>query len=32
MGRGEYFARFELVDPNGVMLAVADSQKFPGLG
>ena len=29
--RGEYFARFEIVDPNGVMLAVADSQKFPGL-
>ncbi len=31
VARGEYFARFELVDPSGVMLAVADSQKFPGL-
>ena len=29
--RGECFARFEIVDPNGVVLAVADSQKFPGL-
>jgi hypothetical protein len=28
---GQYFARFELVDPKGVVLAVADSQKFPGL-
>ncbi len=31
VARGEYYARFELVDPSGVMLAVADSQQFPGL-
>jgi hypothetical protein len=31
VARGEYFARFEIVDPDGVMLAVADSRKFPGL-
>jgi hypothetical protein len=28
---GQYFARFEIVDEDGTMLAVADSQKFPGL-
>ena len=31
VARGQYFARFEIVDPDGVVLAVADSQKFPGL-
>jgi hypothetical protein len=31
VARGAYFARFELVDPNGIVLAVADSQRFPGL-
>ena len=29
--RGEAFARFELLDPDGVVLAVADSPKFRGL-
>ncbi len=28
---GQYFARFEIVDADGVVLAVADSQKFPGI-
>ena len=29
--RGLCFARFELLGPNGVVLGVADSQKFRGL-